>query len=154
MIWHAYFNPPGLSGLGGVMGSPAWLRAQVPSTNGQANARGVARLYGGLLGAGPRQRPWLGPGLLREATAVHADGDDLVVGRPTRFGLGFQLASPARPLGPSAEAFGHFGYGGLLGMADPAAGVAFGFLTARPGDRWRTPRTQALLDAVYACLGA
>ena len=41
----------------------------------------------------------------------------------------------------------------LLGMADPANGVAFAFLTSRPGDRWQTPRTQALLQAVYESLG-
>lgn len=150
MIWHGYFNPPGLCGLG-VMGSEAWLRAQVPSTNGQATARGVARLYDALL-RGART-PFVGPGLLREATTVHSDGEDRVLGRPSRFGLGFQLPSPERRLGPHAEAFGHFGYGGLLGMADPVAGVAFAFLTSRPGARWQTPRTQALLDAVYASLG-
>jgi hypothetical protein len=40
----------------------------------------------------------------------------------------------------------------LLGLADPAADLAFAFLTAKPGDRWRTPRTQALPDAVYGAL--
>jgi CubicO group peptidase (beta-lactamase class C family) len=153
MIWHAYFNPPGLSGLG-LMGSQAWLRAEVPSTNGQATARGVARLYDGLLCGGPDGAPLIGPGLLREATRIHADGEDRILGRPSRFGLGFQLPMPERKLGPSDAAFGHYGYGGLLGMADPASGVAFAFLSSRPGQRWQTPRTRALLDAVYTALGA
>ncbi len=151
MIWHAYFNPPGLSGLG-VMGSEPWLRAQVPSTNGQATARGVARLFDALLRGAADGTRFVGPGLLREATAVHSDGEDRVLARPSRFGLGFQLPIPERKLGPNAEAFGHYGYGGLLGMADPAAGVAFAFLTSRPGDRWQTPRTGALLEAVYGAL--
>ncbi len=153
MIWHCYFNPPGLSGLG-VMGTPAWLRAQVPSTNGQATARGVARLYDALLHGSPDGTPFVGPGLLKEATRIHSDGEDRVLARPSRFGLGFQLASPDRKLGPNAEAFGHYGYGGLLGFADPVAGAAFAFLSSRPGDRWQTPRTTALVDAVYASLGA
>ncbi len=152
MIWHAYFNPPGLSGLG-LMGSEAWLRAEVPSTNGQATARGVARLYDGLLRGGPDGAHFIGPGLLREATQIHSDGEDLILGRPSRFGLGFQLPMPQRKLGPSEAAFGHYGYGGLLGMADPAAGVSFAFLSSRPGQRWQTPRTRALLDAVYTALG-
>jgi len=60
---------------------------------------------------------------------------------------------PQRKLGPSEAAFGHYGYGGLLGMADPAAGVSFAFLSSRPGQRWQTPRTRALLDALYTALG-
>ena len=153
MIWHAYFNPPGLSGTG-AMGTPEWLRAEVPSTNGQATARGVARLYDAILRPSPLGPPPVGAELLAEATRIHSDGDDRVLGRPSRFGLGFQLPSPTRPLGPNDAAFGHYGYGGLLGLADPEADVAFAFLTARPGDRWRTPRTQALLDALYGALGA
>jgi len=153
MVWHAYFNPPGASGMG-VMGSDAWLRAQVPSTNGQATARGVARLYDALLRGDAAGRRPVGAGLLAEATRVHADGEDRVLGRPSRFGLGFQLASPTRPLGPNPTAFGHFGNGGLLGLADPEADLAFAFLTARPGARWQEPRTRALLEAVYGCLGA
>jgi hypothetical protein len=39
-------------------------------------------------------------------------------------------------------------------MADPASGVAFAFLSSRPGHRGQTPRTRALLDAVYTALGA
>jgi CubicO group peptidase (beta-lactamase class C family) len=152
MIWHGYFNPSSLCGLG-VMGSKAWLRAEVPSTNGQATAQGVARLYDALLSGVRRGAPLVGPGLLAEATQIHSDGEDRVLGRPSRFGLGFQLASADRKLGPNPEAFGHYGYGGLLGFVDPVAGVAFAFLSSRPGDRWQTPRTQALVDAVYAALG-
>lgn len=155
MVWHGYFNPPSLSGLG-VMGTPEWLAAEVPSTNGHATACGVATLYDALLHgqSGSDGRPWVSPGLLREATRIHSDGDDRVLGRPSRFGLGFQLPRPERPLGPHGSAFGHYGYGGLLGMADPEADLALGFLTSRPGDRWQTPRTLALVDAVYASIGA
>jgi CubicO group peptidase (beta-lactamase class C family) len=151
MTWHAYFNPPGLCGIG-ALGSDAWLRAEVPSTNGHATARGVALLYDALLRGSSDGTPWVGSSLLGEATTIHSDGMDRLLGRPSRFGLGFQLPSPDRPLGPSGAAFGHYGYGGQLGMADPAAGVVFAFLTSRPGDRWQTPRTQALVDAVYAAL--
>ncbi|HEM45710.1 MAG TPA: class A beta-lactamase-related serine hydrolase [Alphaproteobacteria bacterium] len=149
MVWHAYFNPPGLSGFGSV-NTPGWRLAEIPSTNGHGTARAVAALYALALSHRP---PAPGPGLLAEATTIHSDGDDRVLGRPTRFGLGFQLPSPDRPLGPSPRAFGHYGYGGSLGFADPEAGLAFGYLMNRPGDRWRTPRTLRLIEAVYACLG-
>jgi CubicO group peptidase (beta-lactamase class C family) len=150
MVWHAYFNPPGLSGIGTVNTAP-WRLAEIPSTNGHGTARAVAVLYEcAVLGRAP------GPGrtLLAEATRIHSDGPDRILGRPSRFGLGFQLPSPERPIGPSPGAFGHYGYGGSLGFADVESGLAFGYVMNRPGDRWRTPRTQRLVDAVYACLGA
>ena len=78
--------------------------------------------------------------------------DPLVVAELRGQGTGFQLAQPTRPLGPSPRAFGHYGYGGSLGFADPDAGVAFCYLMNRPGERWQTPRTQRLVDALYDCL--
>lgn len=151
MVWHTYFNPSGLSGQGSV-NTEAWRLAQIPSTNGHATARAVSAIYDAVLHGGPDGETWVGRELLSEATRIHSDGDDLVLSRPTRFGLGFQLPMPNRPFGPNAEAFGHFGYGGSLGFADPVTGVAFGYLTNRPGERWQTERTQRLVDALYGCL--
>jgi len=151
MIWHTYFNPGGLSGAGTV-NTPEWREAAIPSTNGHGTARGVARLYAALLSDGSGGPRPVSEGLLSEACVPHADGEDRVLGRPSRFGLGFQLTQPTRPLGHGERAFGHFGYGGSLGFGDPDAGVAFGYLMNRPGERWQTPRTQRLIDALYACL--
>lgn len=149
MLLHTYFNPPGLSGVG-VMNTDRWRRAAVPSTNGHATARAIAGFYASMLDGAPQ--PALGAQLRREATTTHSDGDDIVLGRPTRFGLGFALHLPERPIGTSPAAFGHFGYGGSLGFADPDAEVAFGYLINRPGDRWQNPRSLRLLEALRCCL--
>jgi len=148
MIWHSYFNPSGLSGAGAV-NTPAWRLAQMPSTNGHADARGVAAIYAALL-----RGELVSNALLGEATRVYSEGEDRVLGRASRFGLGFQLEEVGGRFGPSGEAFGHYGYGGSLGFADPDAGLAVGYLTNRPGERFRAPRAQRLVDAVYAALGA
>ena len=113
---------------------------------------GVAALYTGFLRGTFGGSRWIGDSLRAEAVAIQADGDDRVTRRPSRYGLGFQLASPARPIGASPRAFGHFGYGGSLGFADPDAGLAFGYLMNRPGERWNNPRTERLVDALYRCL--
>jgi CubicO group peptidase (beta-lactamase class C family) len=147
MIWHCYFNPSGVSGIG-VVNTPAWRASVIPSTSGHGTARAVATLYDALLAG-----EVAGAGVVAEATRIHSDGPDRVLGRPSRFGLGFQLHHDARPLGPSGRGFGHYGYGGSLGFADPEAGVAFAYLTNRPGARWQSPRSQALIDALYASLG-
>jgi CubicO group peptidase (beta-lactamase class C family) len=153
MIWHAYFNPNGMSGIGTVNGEE-WRLAAIPSANGHGTARAVASIYAALLagGRGIRGSVLAGSALLAEARSIQADGEDRVLGRHTRYGLGFQLSQPGRPLGPNPASFGHYGYGGSLGFADPEAGIAFGYVMNRPGERWKTPRTQRLIDAVYACV--
>lgn len=152
MRWHAYFNPSGLSG-GGIANTPAWRRAQVPSANGHGTARGIARLYDVLREAERGRSRVISRELVERARTIHADGEDAVLQRPTRFGLGFQLNHAARPLGRTPGAFGHYGYGGSLGFVDPECDFAFGYVRNQPGDRWRTPRTLALVDAVYESLG-
>jgi len=140
----AYVNPPGASGLGRV-NTGSWMDASIPSANAHATARGIARIYAALPELLSRETCAL-------ATAEHAAGTDLVLGRPTRFGLGFQLSQPERPLG-GTRGFGHFGAGGSVGFADPDAGVAFAYVMNRGGPRWQSPRSRALIDALYAARG-
>ena len=151
MIASAYVNPADLSGLG-VVNTAAWRSAEVPSANAHATAAGVARVYAALAGGGAVDGVRVvDSGALNDAVAEQVYGDDLVLQRPSRFGLGFQLTQPERPLGPGPGAFGHFGAGGSVGLCDPDAGVAFGYVTSQMGPRWRNPRNRALLDAVFAC---
>ncbi|MGH2979068.1 MAG: serine hydrolase domain-containing protein [Solirubrobacterales bacterium] len=145
LLSRVYLNPPGLSGIGTV-NTRAWRAAEIPSANGHATARAVARIYSALAGR------LLGAETLQQATSEASAGTDFVLGRPSRFGLGFQLTQPERPLGPNPRSFGHFGVGGSLGFADPDAGLAFAYTMNRSGPRWQNPRTRALIDAVYAAL--
>lgn len=152
MLTSVYANPSGLSGFGYVNRAD-WRLASIPSTNGHGTARAVATLYDLFLNRDVSQGGLVGSALRDEATSIHSDGVDRVLGKPSRFGLGFQLSQASRQIGGSESAFGHFGYGGTLGFADPESGVAFGYLANRPGDRWRTPRTDALIDALNQALG-
>jgi CubicO group peptidase (beta-lactamase class C family) len=152
MEHNAYFNPGGLSGAG-VINSPEWRAAEVPSANAHGTARGVARVYAALAGGGSLNGAVIvAAAALAEATAEQVYGQDLVLHRPSRFGLGFQLTQPERPIGPGQAAFGHFGAGGSLGFCDPESGLAFGYVMNQMGPRWQNPRTRALVDAVYACV--
>lgn len=146
MIRHSYFNPPGISG-GSVVNTAAWREAEIPSTNSHGTARAVAAIYSAFLATG-----LVGAGLRADALSMHSEGVDLILERPSRFGLGFQLPQETRPIGPNLGSFGHFGYGGSIGFADPETGIAFGYLMNRAGQRWQTPRVQNLIDAVYASL--
>jgi CubicO group peptidase (beta-lactamase class C family) len=152
MRYNAYFNPGGLSGAG-VINDPAWRAAEVPSANAHASARGVARVYAALAAGGTLDgTSVIDAGALAEATVEQVYGQDLVLERPSRFGLGFQLTQPERPFGTGTAVFGHFGAGGSLGFCDPDSGVAFGYVMNQMGPRWQNPRTRALIDALRTCL--
>jgi CubicO group peptidase (beta-lactamase class C family) len=143
----AHFNPPGYSSVG-VVNTARWRAAQVPSTNGHGTAAGLARVYSALLSASPL----LSADLLAHATTPRSVGPCPVLGEEMAFGLGFMPTTERRPLGPNPRSFGHYGTGGSLGMADPDAGVAFGYVMNHVIPRWRSTRNQALLDAVYRSL--
>ncbi len=144
-LLRAYLNPPELSGLGTV-NSTGWRAAEIPSSNCHASARGIAEVYA-------RLPELVDAELLAEATRPWSDGPDFSLDRNTRFGLGFQLPQPDRPLGPGSRAYGHFGAGGALGFHDPDADLVFAYVCNRcEGRRWQTDRNRALLDALAESL--
>lgn len=149
----AYRNPPGDPEAG--VNSRRWRAAVYPSTSGHGNARACARIFGALASGGAFDgHHMLEQRLIEEALAIHSDGDDVILGRPNRFGLGFQLTNPGiRPLGPGPRSFGHYGNGALLAFADPDNQLAFAYVCNRAGRSWRDPRNIALVDAAYASIG-
>jgi len=148
----AYLNPPDFTGFG-VVNTAAWRSAEMPSANAHASAAGIARFYAALAADGSLDDcRVVDAAALAAATEEQVYGADLVLHRPSRFGLGFQLTHTERPLGHGPRCFGHFGAGGSVGFADPDNGLAFGYVTSQMGPRWRNPRNQALMDASYAGL--
>ena len=147
MIALGYFNPSGYSS-GGIVNTPEWRSAQVPSTNGHGSAAGVARLYSALIS----DAPLLSPALLAEATRSQSEGFCPVLGEEAVFGLGFKPTSARRPFGPNPRSFGHFGTGGALGFADPDTGVAFGYVMNHVIPRWQSTRNRSLIEAVFSSI--
>jgi CubicO group peptidase (beta-lactamase class C family) len=123
------------------------------------DGRPVVDLWGGHADAA-RTRPWerdtivnlYSVGKAARAGEEQVYGDDIVLQRPTRFGLGFQLTMKERPLGPNARTFGHFGAGGSLGFADPDARLAFGYAMNQGRAGWQHRHVRHLIDLVYAAL--
>jgi CubicO group peptidase (beta-lactamase class C family) len=127
-----------------------WRTAEVPAVNGHATAHGLATVYCALADGSER--------LLKDETIeLGRDGQgrcvDVVAGLDNEFGLGFTLGSEQRSFGPNPRAFGHDGFGGSTGFADPEHAVGFGYVMNQMGPGLRDdPRKMALIDAVYACL--
>jgi CubicO group peptidase (beta-lactamase class C family) len=107
-----------------------WRRAEIPAANGQGNARSVATVQSIIAGRGEAR----GVRLLSEKTLdtifeEQADGKDLVLGIPMRFGMGYGLSSETMPLGPRTCFWG--GYGGSLIIMDQEAGITVAYMMNR-----------------------
>ena len=136
-----------------IANRPAWRRAEIPAANGHGNARSVARVMTALACGGRLDGVALvGPTTLARATEEQWYGKDLVLGFPMRWGLGFMLSSPTLQLG-GPHAFGHGGWGGSLGIADPDARVAWSYVMNKmsPGTTGDS-RAAGPIAALYAAL--
>ena len=140
------------SGLFSWVNDPRLWRAQVPSANGMGTARSLARMYAACLGPVDGVR-LLSPSTVELGSRELSGGLDEVTAYETRYGFGFQLPFPFRPMAGEG-CFGHYGLGGSTGFADPRRGLAFGYSVAQMGPATPAdPRSVALVDAVVACAG-
>jgi CubicO group peptidase (beta-lactamase class C family) len=109
-----FMNPP----IDASMAHQAWWRrAEIPAANGQGNARSVAAIQSVVAGKGQAR----GVRLFSEQTAEvifeqQAQGIDLCLGVPLRFGMGYGLSNPDMPIGPRTCYWG--GYGGSVIIMD------------------------------------
>jgi CubicO group peptidase (beta-lactamase class C family) len=134
--------------------------SEIGGAGGITNARGLAGMYAPLAcgGKGLVSRDTVA----RMAAVSSATGQDAVLLGPTRFTLGFMKAMDNRklPFGQddsvilSEDAFGHAGFGGSIGFADPKAEMSFGYTMNKMGSgAGLNERGQSLIDAVYRALG-
>jgi CubicO group peptidase (beta-lactamase class C family) len=151
MVARAFMNPPSMA-FG--PNNPAWRRAEIPAANGQANALGIAKVYGAVV-APKAGHAVLSAESVARASQEHSQGADAVLQLETRFGLGFMIPQARRDarFGPGERSFGHPGAGGSLGFADPEARIGFGYAMNKMGPSiLMDVRPLALIDALYSCL--
>lgn len=119
------------------------LAAQMPAVNGVFTARALATMYSALANGGTVDDvELLSRRTVHEAGRVVTRDRDYILGLRMRWRLGYHQAftgarSPRR-------AFGHFGFGGSGGWADPSSGLSLGFVTSRLGTA-TTPMADARL---------
>jgi len=111
-----------------VRGDTPFLDTEAAAINGVFTARALARLYGALANGGQIDgTAFLSRRLVAGLTGPRTVELDRVVGVPLAFHQGYH----AVPFGSVLPGFGHVGLGGSLGWADPASGLAFGFVHNR-----------------------
>jgi len=149
----AFGNPD--MGRGGLrrFNDPDVHALEVPWAGGIASARGLAEVYAALAHGGSH----------RDVSLCSADSIDAlrerqswserdrVMLKPLGFSQGF-LKDALHVFAPTADAFGHPGMGGALGLADPSRKLAFGYVMNQMDMRVRSPRCLALCHALYGCI--
>jgi CubicO group peptidase (beta-lactamase class C family) len=114
--------PRGISSFD--FGAQETLRAAIPAANGLFTARSLARMYAALACGGELDGVrLLSPGTLARAIEVQAPAPRrVVIPFDMRWRLGYHGVATSR--GVPRRAFGHFGFGGSGGWADPTRKLA------------------------------
>ena len=117
-------------GVEDVLAGEAVMDAEVPAANGFFTARSLARMYAMLAGGGEVDGVRiLSPETVAAAATVHSHGPDLVLVLPMDWRLGYHRVFTSR--GTVGTGFGHFGFGGSGGWADPARDLAVAYVCNR-----------------------
>jgi CubicO group peptidase (beta-lactamase class C family) len=104
-----------------VWNEPAFHAAEIPAANAIGTARSIALLYG-------RLDDVLRPETIQLGRTELSRGVCAVTDLPYAFGVGFELQTERRSLGPPANAFGHTGSGGSAHGAWPDEHVGFSYI--------------------------
>lgn len=130
-----------------------WREAELPALNGQASARGVARFAAALACGGALDRTRvLSQGAVDAMSAVVADRTDLMLGANPQWGMGV-VHNLIGIYGANPRTFGHSGWGGSFGCADPDGRIAIGYVCNQMGSELvGDPRGAGLAAALYAAL--
>jgi CubicO group peptidase (beta-lactamase class C family) len=153
-------TPAALAALTNPMLSPkdanlsGWRAAEIPAANGQATARGLARVYSALAAGGEIDGVrLLSAKAVERMREIQVTNPDLVLMLPVSWGLGYVVGGELGAYGPNPRAFGHDGWGGSFAMADPENGLAVAWVMNRMGGVLNgDPRKLAILEAVYASI--
>jgi CubicO group peptidase (beta-lactamase class C family) len=131
-----------------------WRRAELPALNGHATAGGIARIYAMLANGGVFQRyRMLSPATIARMTQVLSDRMDLTLGMQANWAAGMVLNGTTTFFGPNPRAYGHSGWGGSFGCADPDRKLAIGYVCNQMGpDLVGDVRARELCAAIYGCL--
>jgi CubicO group peptidase (beta-lactamase class C family) len=131
-------------GIEDVLWGAEVMDAEIPAANGFFTARSLAKVYAMLAGGGQAGGVrLLSPQTVRQLAVVHARGPDLVLVLPMGWRLGYHSAFTTR--GTVRGGFGHFGFGGSGGWADPQRDLALAMVCNRGGG---TPIGDARLAAL------
>lgn len=120
----------GVAGMGSLFWSPRVFDAVIPSANGMFTARSLARMYAAVAEGGSLDGVRIvSPETVDVMGRVQSRRIDAVVAFPMHWRMGFHLVGTPRGILPYA--FGHWGYGGSGGWADPSRRLSVALVVNR-----------------------
>lgn len=137
----------------GGRGSAEWRRMEIPSANLHGTALGLAKLLGVVANEGRLDgRSILSGQTLEQLTRERLHGQDKVLPYVISWAAGLMRNDGLNVFGPN-EAWGHYGWGGSMAMADPSQRLSAAYVMTRQSPHLiGDPRPRRLLEAVYAAL--
>jgi len=151
------FNNPPMDARVALL--PEWKRADLGAVNGHANARSLARVLSTItLGGSVDGVKLLSPKTIDLIFEEQANGTDLVIGLPMRFGKGYGLTgggtSQTIPWLPKGRVCFWGGWGGSLVLMDLDRKVTFSYVMNKMGTGiLGNVNTELYVKAVYKALG-
>ena len=138
-----------------VANTAAWRHADIGAVNGHGNARSVARMLSALaLGGTVGGVRLLGPDTIDLVFAEQANGTDLGLGIPLRWGIGYALPRPdAVPWVPDGKVCFWGGWGGSVIITDLDRRLTISYVMNKmaPGIIG-SDRSTTYVDAIYRAL--
>jgi CubicO group peptidase (beta-lactamase class C family) len=139
-----------------VANTPAWRRAELGAVNGHGNARSVARMLSALARGGTVDGVrLLGPDTIDVIFEEQANGVDLGLGVPLRWGIGYGLPlREAVPWIPDGRVCFWGGWGGSMIIMDLDRRLTISYMMNRMGPGViGSDRSGTYVQAVYDALG-
>jgi CubicO group peptidase (beta-lactamase class C family) len=132
----------------------AWRGAEIPAAGGTGNARSIALVHVILANGGVAQgKRFMSEAGCRKALELQIEGEDLILGRGARYGMGFGLSGGVLPL-PSPNTIFWGGYGGSLAIIDMDKRTSFGYaMNKMAGTTTGDMRALGLAMAMWTGLG-
>ncbi len=146
------FSNPKLKDPSAINHDPALRSVEIPSANGMADARSIAKLYGVFATGGSELgiRKQTLDDLMAAPILPSGGVVDLVLKTKMIFSLGFTKPDPDFDFASSLRAYGTPGAGGSFCFADPDARLGMAYIMNRMGGYLvDDPREKALRDATY-----
>jgi CubicO group peptidase (beta-lactamase class C family) len=131
------------------LGDPEFYKACIPAMNGTFDARSLAKMYAMLANWGEFDGVrFISEEVIEQAREVQTTRLDKVTIYPLHWRLGYHRADSLLENHP--EAFGHFGFGGAGGWANPDMNLSFGLVhNGNPMSLTGQVRCVAMTGSVY-----
>jgi CubicO group peptidase (beta-lactamase class C family) len=146
-------NP--LLDVGGFCNTAPWREVSVAGANGHGNARSIARAQSVVSHGGEVDGVrLLSPETIDRIFEVQADGPDLVLMVPLRWGIGYGLPQPASaPAVPEGRVCWWTGYGGAIVVNDLDSRTTVAYAMNRMENHFTSSaRTDGYVRTAFDCV--